>query len=284
MTRLFTTALLMFALLLSSTFAQERPDRLVLGVVPFHEADGMIDDLGPIVERLSEHLALPVEAFVTTNYTGLVEAMGTGRVDIGFFGPAALVQAMDRHGARVILANVRRGETSYRAQFNVHQGSDIVGFEDLRDKVIAFVDPASTSGYHFPYVFLLREYGIDANTDMQGVFVGSHDAAVLAVYNRDVDVGVSFEDAREVLLNDYPDVMEEVRVLGHTLPIPNDGVAVRAGLSDELAQEIAEALIEITATEAGRALTEEFLRITGFAPIDSEAYDVIRETMRVFAR
>jgi phosphonate transport system substrate-binding protein len=274
--------LLALSLVVPASAAQ--PERLVLGVVPFREADQMIDNLRPITEMLSARLGIPVEGFVSTNFAGLVEAMGTGRVDVAFFGPAALVQAMDRHGARVILANVRRGATTYRAQFNVHATSELQRFEDLKGKTIAFVDPASTSGYQFPYVFLLHEFGIDAHNDMQAIFVGSHDAAILAVYNRDVDVAVSFEDAREVLLTDFPDVMDEVRVLGYTSPIPNDGVVVRAGLPEELVAAITAALIEMTESEQGRALTEEFLRITGFAPIESEAYDIVRETLRLFER
>ncbi|MDQ3396884.1 MAG: phosphate/phosphite/phosphonate ABC transporter substrate-binding protein [Deinococcota bacterium] len=267
---------------LAPAFAQDVPERLVLGMVPSREADRMVDSLEPIAEMMSERLGIPVETFVSTNYVGLVEAIGTGTIDIGMFGPAALVQAIDRYGARPIVGSVRRGDTTYRAQFTVREDSDIESFEDLAGRTIAFVDPGSASGYQFPYVFLLTEHGIDANTDMQAIFAGSHDAAMLAVYNGDVDVAVTFEGGQSTIEADFPDVNERVRVLGYTSGIPNDGVVVRAGISEELAQQIADALIDIASTEEGQELTDALFNVTGFAPVTSDVYDIVRETSRVF--
>ena len=269
-----------------AAFAQdgERPDELVLGMVPSREADVIVDSLEPLAEMLSERIGIPVDTFISTNYTGMVEAVGTGRVDIAFLPPAGMVQAIDRNGAQPILASVRRGSTTYKSQFNVQCDSGIESFEDLDGRSIAFVDPGSASGYQFPYVFLKNNYDIDANTDMNTIFAGSHDAAVLAVYNEDVDVAVSFNDARTTIEGDFPDVMDEVCVLGYTEDIPNDGAVVREGLSAELADEIAQALIEIAETEEGQALTVAMFDVTSFATITSEAYDPVRDVAAEFER
>lgn len=269
--------------------AAEFPDSLILGMVPSREADAIVDSLDPIAEMLSERLLIPVEAIVATNYVGLVEAIGTGRVDIGMFGPAALVQAVDMYDAKVILASERQGSATYRAQFNVRCDSGIETFEDLRGKTIAFVDPGSASGYQFPYVTLQSEYGIDPETEMTYIFAGSHDASALAVYNGDVDVAVTFggspgSDGRETIEADFPDVKEQVCILGYSVDIPNDGTVVRAGIPDELADQIAQALIDIANTEEGRALTETLFNVTAFTTIEPEAYDVVREVSAAFAR
>ncbi|MEX2541496.1 MAG: phosphate/phosphite/phosphonate ABC transporter substrate-binding protein [Trueperaceae bacterium] len=284
--KLLVTIILTALLLVPASGAAqgEIPDTLTLGMVPSREADRIVDSLDPLADMLSERLLIPVETFVSTNYVGLVEAMGTGRVDIGLFGPAALVQAMDRHGAEVILASVRFGSNTYKSQFTVRCNSGIESFEDLRGKSIAFVEPGSTSGYQFPYVFLKNEHGIDPNTDMDPINAGSHDAAVLAVYNGDVDVSTTFNDARTAIEGDYPDVMDKLCVLGYTRDIPNDGVVVRPDLDDDLKQQIQQALIEIAETEEGKALTDELFNVTGFAPIDPSAYDVVRDVSREFQR
>ncbi|MDZ7703390.1 MAG: phosphate/phosphite/phosphonate ABC transporter substrate-binding protein [Trueperaceae bacterium] len=286
---LFALALVLTLFPVAALAQSDVPERLVLGMVPSREADVIVDSLDPLAELLSAELGIPVDTFVSTNFTGLVEAMGTGRVDIGLFGPAALVQAVDRHDAEVILASVRRGSTTYRSQFNVLCDSGITEFEQLRGQAIAFVDPASASGYQFPYVTLLREHGIDANTDMQSIFAGSHDAAMLAIYNGDVDVAVTFggspgSDGRETIEADFPDVKEVVCILGYSANIPNDGVVVRSGLSPELTEQIADALMGIADTEGGQELTEALFNVTAFAPIDSEAYDIVREVATVFER
>ncbi|MGF1576581.1 MAG: phosphate/phosphite/phosphonate ABC transporter substrate-binding protein [Cyanophyceae cyanobacterium] len=267
-----------------AALAQDTPDRLVLGMVPSREADRVVDSLDPLAELLSEKIGIPVETFISTDYTGLVEAVGTQRVDIGLFGPASLVEAVDRHDARIILASVRRGSTTYKSQFNVPCDGEIDDFTDLAGKSIAFVDPASASGYQFPFVFLSTEHDINPDEDMDSIFAGSHDAAVLAVYNGDVDVAVSFNDARTAIQQDFPDVMEKVCILGYTSDIPNDGAVVRSGLSDELAEQIAQAMIEIAETEEGQTLTDTLFNVTGFAAIDPSVYDIVREVSATFRR
>ena len=277
-------AALLAATLFTGNAQGDIPDKLVLGMVPSREADRIVDSLEPIAGLLSAALLIPVETFVSTNYVGLVEAIGTGRVDIGLFGPAALVQAVDVHGAEVILASVRRGSTTYLSQFTVRCDSGITEFEQLRGTTISFVEPGSASGYQFPYVFLNNVHGIDPDNDMTSFFAGSHDASVLAVYNGDVDVAVSFNDARTAIAGDFPDVMDVLCVLGYTDPIPNDGTVVRAGLDPELVEQITQAMIDIANTEEGKVLTQALFNVTEFARIDAEVYDVVRDVSATFQR
>ncbi len=293
MKRVLKTAL---ALVLAGTlfvgFAQdgEIPDTLVLGMVPSREADAIVDSLEPLAEMLSERLLIPVDTFVSTGYVGLVEAMGTGRVHIGMFGPSAMVQAMDAHGAEPLLSSVRQGSMTYRSQFNVRCDSGIEEFEDLRGKTIAWVDPGSSSGYQFPFVTLKTQYGIDPETEMNGIFAGSHDAAMLAVYLGDVDVAVTFggspgSDGRTTIQEDYPDVMDEVCILGYSVDIPNDGMVILPNIDDQLKEQIADAFIDIANTEDGKALTEALFNVTEFARIeDPSVYDAVREVSATFQR
>ncbi|MFA5551979.1 MAG: phosphate/phosphite/phosphonate ABC transporter substrate-binding protein [Trueperaceae bacterium] len=294
MKKIFSTiaaAILVLSLFGGNAFAQgEIPDKLIIGMVPSREADAIVDSLDPIAAMLSERLLIPVETFVSTNYVGLVEAIGTGRVDVGMFGPAAMVQAMDAYGALPLVASVRQGSTTYRAQFNVRCDSGITEFEQLRGATIAFVDPSSSSGYQFPFVTLKDTWGIDPNTEMTTVFAGSHDASALAVYNGDVDVSVTFggspgSDGRETIEADFPDVKEVVCILGYSDNIPNDGIVVRQGLDAELMDQIAQALIDIANTEEGRALTQTLFNVTEFGRItDPSVYDIVREVSATFQR
>lgn len=281
--------LVVLGLVLSLTpvFAQDeapKPDKLILGMVPSREAQEIVDSLDPLAELLGEKLGVTVEPFIATSYVGVVEALGTGRIDIAMLGAAAMPQAIDRYGAEPIVASVRFGSSTYKSQFSVQCDSGIDSFEDLEGKSIAFVDPGSASGYQFPYVYLKKNYGIDASTDMNAIFAGSHDAAMLSVYQGDVDVATTFNDARTTIEGDFPDVMEKVCVLGYTGDIPNDGVVVRGEFSDEFTKEIQQALIDIANSEEGKALLEAMINVTGFEPVTSEAYDPVREVSAEFER
>src|SRR5690606_29000439 len=194
------------------------------------------------------------------------------------------------HGAEPLLSSVRQGSMTYRSQFNVRCDSGIEEFEDLRGKTIAWVDPGSSSGYQFPFVTLKTQYGIDPETEMNGIFAGSHDAAMLAVYLGDVDVAVTFggspgSDGRTTIQEDYPDVMDEVCILGYSVDIPNDGMVILPNLDDELKEQIADAFIDIANTEDGKALTEALFNVTEFARIeDASVYDAVREVSATFQR
>lgn len=254
------------------------PESLVLGMVPSREVSRMIESIDPLTDLLEAELGVPVEGTVLTSFTGVIEAMGTGRVDIGIFGPFALVLGEERHGLEIILNSIRFGADHYLAQFVVREDSGIETLEDLRGRTVAFVDPASASGYLFPYVHLLNN-GVDPDADLEDyVFAGAHDGAMTAVMTGEVDAAVSFDDAREDLLEEFPNIMEETMILDYTEEIPNDGVAVRPGLPDDLKQAIQDAFVAVGETDEGVELLDTLYNVTGYVPAGSERYEIVRQT------
>ncbi len=245
--------------------------------MPFHEAQVMIDSIDPLTELLSEELNMSVEGTVLTSYTSVIEAMGAGRVDIGIFGPFALVLGEERHDLKAILTALRNGESHYEAQFVTRKDSEIENLNDVKGKTAAFVDPASASGFLFPYVHML-DAGIDPETDLdEYFFAGAHDAALLAVYNQEVDFKAGI-DARDEIKDEVPDIDEKVEVFATSSEIPNDGVAVRPELDDQLVDSIQKAFISIGDTEEGQELLETLYKVTGFTTATEEKYEIVRRT------
>lgn len=231
------------------------PNELVLGLVPALEAEALVDNLEPLAEHLEKELGMPVRSFVPQDYTGLVEALGAGRADIGMLPPFAAMLGQRRYDIEPILISSRKGAVGYRAQWFTHDPSLCEGpivyeericdaretgrqtqtirfascpgsIESIRNQTVAFVDPSSTSGFLFPVV-QLRDHGIDHEREVNSLFVGGHDAAVLAVYAEDARIGVSYDDARNMICRQYPDIGEKVIVFEYTDMLPNDGVQVR---------------------------------------------------------
>jgi phosphonate transport system substrate-binding protein len=54
------------------------PDKIVFGFVPSQEQESLQDDIQPFIDVLQDSLGIEVEGIVTTDYTGLVVAMGNG--------------------------------------------------------------------------------------------------------------------------------------------------------------------------------------------------------------
>lgn len=94
------------------------PDKLVFGFVPSQEVAELQDDVETFAGILSDALGIEVEGIVTTDYTGLAVAMGTGQADMGAFGPAGYVLAQREFDNIELLAqSVRFGDATYHGQW-----------------------------------------------------------------------------------------------------------------------------------------------------------------------
>lgn len=94
------------------------PDTLVFGFVPSQEVAELQDDVDVFAQVLSDALGIDVEGTVTTDYTGLGVALGTGQADLGAFGPAGYVLANQTYDNLELLAqSVRFGDPTYHGQW-----------------------------------------------------------------------------------------------------------------------------------------------------------------------
>jgi phosphonate transport system substrate-binding protein len=94
------------------------PDKLIFGFVPSQEVAELQDDVDTFAAVLSDALDIEVEGVVTTDYTGLGVAMGTGQADMGAFGPAGFVLADRQYDNLELLAqSVRFGDSTYHGQW-----------------------------------------------------------------------------------------------------------------------------------------------------------------------
>ena len=100
------------------------PESLVFGFVPSQEVGELQDDVDTFAQVLSDALGIEVIGLVTTDYTGLGVAMGTGQADMGAFGPAGYVLANRTYDNLELLAqSVRFGDATYHAQWYTNDPS-----------------------------------------------------------------------------------------------------------------------------------------------------------------
>jgi phosphonate transport system substrate-binding protein len=293
----------------------EWPDRLVFTLTPSAEAGQLIEDAAPLAEMLAERLnahpsapegGITIEPLVPTDYAGVIVALESGQAHVaGGLGPAQMVQAEAQAGADLILQSERNGAAFYVTQWFTNDPDtfcddepvDVDGYlfcngvdqatgptdgpigVDALSRVagqrIAFVDQGSASGHLVPSVQLF-DIGVHPLNDVEPSFAGGHDNAVLAVYRGDATVGVSFNDAREAVADQAPDVGQKVVVFAWSFPIPNDGFAVAGDLPDDLKEAIVDALIEISNDPQGQELLRSLYRIDRLVPVESGAFDQIR--------
>lgn len=285
------------------------PTKLVLALVPSGDASRLVESVKPLTDYLTTTLGIPVEGVISQNYAGAVEAMGADQAQIGMFAPLPMIQACQKYGAKIVLQSVRYGSSTYHAQFFTNdpdkyctisppvkkEGKDYLncngtadtktgpaGLDALKNITagtkVGLLDPGSSSGYIFPTLALINA-GLTAGKDYDVVQLEAHDQSVLAAYNGDVEVGVSFDEARDVVAKDKPDVGQKVVVFAYTSEIPNDGIVVSGKLTGEWQDKITKTLEDYAHTDDGAAVLDAIYQINDLAPADPEALGTVAEAV-----
>lgn len=264
------------------------PDTLVMGFVPSQDSDTIAETAEPLAEKLGEILDKEVDAQTMTSYSALVEALGNDTAHIGFIPAFGFVLADSQYEVEPILKSERNGSATYVAQYLVRADSPVESLEDLgehaQDMIWAYGDASSTSGYLFPASQLINMYDLEGTTALQEDFFkdtvssGGHDASAVAVLQEQADIATTFDDVRDTMVEDYPNIMDELKVIGTTDPIPNDTITVPSSLDDELVQEIKEAFLSFNDDEEMIQIMNEVYNWDAIIEAERSDFDVVKET------
>lgn len=224
------------------------------------------------------------EFAVLQSYVAVVESFGTKKADVAALNSFGYLLAHDKYGAEAKIVVLRHGSATYQSQFIVKADSNIKKLQDLDGKVIAFVDPSSTSGFLLP-MKTLKDRNINPK---ETIFSMKHDSVVTKVYLGEVDAGATFytpptdgklEDARRLVLTQYPDVEKKVKILELSEPIPNDPIVFRKDMPDEMKKKIIEALMKFVTTDEGKKAFKETYGVTDLKLTTDAEYEGVRKML-----
>lgn len=217
------------------------------------------------------------EISIPQSFIAVVEAFGTKRADIAGLNTFGYALAHKKYGAQARLTVIRFGLPTYQSQFVVRADSKIKTLKDLHDKKVAFVDPASTSGYLIP-LKTLSDKGIKPK---ETVFAMKHDSVISMVYQGQVDAGATYytpvfegkiQDARRLVLTQYPDVEKKVKILELSEPVPNDPIVFRKDMPEEMKLKIIQAFKNFLKTPEGKIAFDEVFGATDLIDATDETY------------
>lgn len=284
--------------------------------VPSVEAAVIVSGGEIMAQALNEATGLTFTVSVPTSYAATVEAIcASPGNSMGFIPAAGYVIANRRCGVEVEAAAVRNGWPVYWAQYIVRRDSDIYTFADLEGRTWAAPSLTSTSGYIFPLAELTAAgitpgETVEAGGHPQTVLAvvnGEVDfgttyfsppitpGAAWSIgdlaepYDLTVDdsfvneqglfVGdVQVLDAREAVRETVPDVIDQVRILRLSAPIPNDTLSFGPDFPKDLRVQIIDALIAFSQTEAWAQSigNRDFYGWSSIAPVSDSNYDPVR--------
>ncbi len=248
-------------------------------LTPSQDTEVVLAGAEAIAQHIEDQTGIVINSVVATDFTAQVEAICSGEAQMAAINTFGYVRAAERGCVDAALASERFGATTYAGQIITQAGSDISSIADVAGKTFCRPDPGSTSGWVIPSL-LMYEAGIDPEADLAEIVdAGGHDGVVVAVYNGDCDAGSTFEDARGLVEDDFPDVLEKVVVVQTTAPIPNDSVAFRPDFPAEMRDQIVAALLMLNETDEGVELLNGLFSWAGLVEIDDTFYDGFRQQL-----
>ena len=268
---LFCTTVLAIASLLAEPAWAERPQKLVIGLLPGESAPTVMRINEPLRAYLEQKLGLPVELVVGANYAATGEALRFGRLDIAYLGPVTYLLRARRAKLQPFARPSHDGVgPSFTAAIIVPADSPATSVADLKGGEIAFGDPASTSGTWVPRYELL-DAGLISGRDYTLRVMGAHDAVALAVANHKVAAGGLSMPVYQRLLKEGKIDPKATRLLLESRPIPEYMWTFREGLDPAFKEEVRKAFISITDPEALKVFRAE-----SFIPAIDSDVEVVR--------
>lgn len=256
-----------------------------LHLVPSHDVKVLTANADLLKEYLEANTPYKFEVTIPQSFVAVVEAFGTKRADMAAINTFGYHLANEKYGVEARLTVIRFGISTYQSQFLARAGSKIKTLKDLDGKKIAFVDPASTSGYLLPYKTLKDRKIVPKET----VFAMKHDSVVSMIYQGQVDAGATYyappqngvmDDARRLVKTQYPDVEEKVKIIELSEPIPNDPIVFRKEMPEEMKEKIIAALLAFVATPDGQKAMDRIVGATNLKKATDSDYDSVREIFK----
>lgn len=257
------------------------PKEITFAVLSTESAPEITRRWIPILEQLQKDLGIKVKHVTATDYRGTIEALKFKKAEVGWLGPKAYVEASNNNYANVEpIAQMRAqsGSLGYRSCLIAHTDSDIFSPEDIGGKTFAFNDPNSTSGYLLPMTFFITEMGVDPKRHFSKLtFSGSHEASVLAVANKKVEVASTNLPDMQQLTREGKVTRGALRVIWVSKLIPNDPVVVRKDLPASLRSAIQESLTTMKERNPEAFSQAGAFFAGGFVAVDDSKYQIVRD-------
>ena len=242
------------------------------------------------LKYVSKKIGADINFYTTTSYASVVEAMLSGFVDIGKLGPKIYLVANDKSKGQIVpVVATGRPPTvfypkpcaCYFGTLATKKGSGLNTIESLKGKVLALVDPASTSGNALPRALFPSLIGGKSLEQYFGriFYSGSHSASVRAVATGKADAGFISESTFARVITQGEVKKEDFNYLWRSPEVPIDVVTVNKNtMSAEMIDKVRDAFHGMTETEEGRALLKE----TGYASYtlsDDKTFDTLRKIL-----
>ncbi len=224
--------------------AAETLTELNFGLVSTEGSTNLKAQWEPFLADISKAIGMKVVGSYPSDYAGVIEAMRFNKVQIGWFGNASAIQAVDRSDGEVFVQKTYAdGSKGYYSILIVNKDGPIKSFDDLIKSPPGLYnfgngDPNSTSGFLIPSYYAWAKHDIDVRKFFKNVVTSNHEANLLAVATKTVDVATNNTEDFAKFQKAQPERAAMIKEIWRSPIIPSDPIVWRKDLPAPLKAKV----------------------------------------------
>ncbi len=234
------------AMLIQAVYAETKQP-LLIGLIPEQNIFKQFERYLPLASYLDKKTGIKVKFTILSKYGDIIDRFTQRGLAGAFFGDLTGAIAIKKLAVEpaVTPINVYGSSTSY-GFIIVRKDSGISGVEDMRGKIMAFVDKASVAGYLFPIVYLKKQGVKDYKTFFsEYYFTGGFDASLYDVVDGRADIGCVKNTVLNEIIRKDPSVIKEIKIIAQSPSMPTNVLCLSKTLSPEIKSKIINALLDM---------------------------------------
>lgn len=219
---------------------------------------------------LSARVNAPVTFVARESYQDILDLLFSGQLEAAWV--CGYPYVLHRPRLELLAVPVYQGEPLYRSYLIRPLGMEhgVSGWADLRDRVLAYSDPLSNSGWLVPQS-QLRAAGIAPRDLRRGFFAHGHRNVAEAVAAKLAEAGCIDGYVWETMRRQNMAAARRTEVVWQSDRYGFPPLVVRAGMADDIAGPLQAALLNMATDTAGGVLLDS-LNLDGFTRGSSDIF------------
>ncbi len=251
----------------------------IVGIHPLHNPKRLFEIYGPILELIGGRI--PQAEFkleASRNYEEFDKKLYSRHFDLAMPNPYQTVNAL-QYGYRVF--GKMADDQDFCGIILVRKDSGIREVADLKGKAVAYPAKTALAATMLPQYYL-QTHGIDVNTDIENLYVGSQESSIMNVLLGKTAAAATWPVPWKSFAAKHPEQAGQLDVKWRTQSLQNNGWVARDDVDDELVNAFAAALFSLQDTEPGRKLLAA-VPVSRFEAADAKTYAPVEAFLQQFA-
>jgi phosphonate transport system substrate-binding protein len=280
----------------STAQAENKKTQLTFAVIQTEDMSVLANRWGDILKYLDDKADIQISFYATTSYSAVIEAMLSGFVQVAQLGPKAYLIANDKSkgaiqpvvaAARIPTAFDPTPCACYYGTLITKKDSGLTSIDSLKGKVLALVDPGSTSGNALPRALFTTEKLSGESLDKyfgRIFYSGHHVASVMAVNKGKADAAFVSESMIARAMDRGKVKKDDFNYLWRSPKIAIDSICVDTNkVSPELVQKIRDTYLAMDKDPEGMKILAN-AKYSRFDNANDATYDPLRQILEAKKR